>query len=80
MNYQEAYSFYLYHPEKGYELIRINKNSLLSKFSQPDQKQIKILLRKNGIKLKGEKSFVQAWKLIEDKRIEPVCTFEKLAK
>jgi len=80
MNYQEAYSYYLYHPEKGYELIRINKNSLLSKFSQADQKQIKTILRKNGIRIAGEESFVKAWRLILDKRVEPICKFEKSPK
>lgn len=79
-NYQEAYSYYLHHPEKGYELIRINKNSLLSKFSQPDQKQIKIILRKNRIRIAGEQSFVKAWKLLVDKKVEPNCKFEKSSK
>ena len=79
-NYQEAYSYYLYHPEKGYELIRINKKSLLSKFSQPDQKLVKIMLRKNRITIDDEKSFVEAWRLIVDRRIEPSCKFEKFAK
>ena len=79
-NYQEAYNYYLYHPEKGYEPIRINKNSLLSKFSQSDQKQIKIVLRKNRIRIAGEESFVKAWKLIAEKKIEPICKFEKSAK
>jgi hypothetical protein len=74
--YQEAYSYYLYHPGKGYELIRINKNSLLSKFSQPDQKQVKIILRKNGVKINGEESFVRAWRLIDSKKVEPICKFE----
>ena len=80
LNYQEAYSYYLYHPEKGYELIRINKNALFSKFSEPDQKQIKIILRKNGVRIKNEESFVKAWKLIDGQRIEPICKFEKSTK
>jgi hypothetical protein len=77
VDYQEAYSYYFYHPEKGYELIRPNKKSLLSKFNQPDQKQIKTILRKSGIKIAGEESFVKAWSVIVEKGIEPICQFEK---
>jgi hypothetical protein len=80
MNYRETYSYYLYHPGKGYELIRINKTSLLSKFSQDDQRQIKIILRKNGIRIKNEAGFVKAWRLIDNQRIEPICKFEKSAR
>ena len=65
MSYQEAYNYYLYSCEKGYEPIRIGKNSLLSKFDMPAQKSIKKLLRKNKVVISNETGFVKAWNLLE---------------
>ena len=75
MSFQEAYTYYLFHPKKGYEQIKINRSSLLSKFSQSDQADIKKFLRKSRIKVGKERSLVEAWKLILGKKIQPVCKF-----
>lgn len=69
MTYQEAYNYYLYNSKKGYELIRIGKNSLLSKFDKPTQKLIKKILRKNSLLITDETSFVKAWNLIKENGI-----------
>ena len=66
MSYQEAYNYYIYSSKKGYELIRIGKYSLLSKFDTPTQKSIKKLLRKNRVVISNETSFVKAWNLLEE--------------
>ena len=65
MSYQEAYNYFIYSSEKGYEPIRIGKNSLLSKFDMPAQKSIKKLLRKNKVVISNETGFVKAWNLLE---------------
>jgi hypothetical protein len=65
MVYEREYQFYFYSPEKGYTSVRMNLAALLSKFAKPDQKQVKKLLRKYRIRVSGEDSFVQAWKVIE---------------
>ncbi len=69
MSYQQAYNYYLYNSIKGYELIRINKNSLLSKFDKPTQKSAKKLLRKNKVLVTDESSFVTAWNLLKENGI-----------
>lgn len=69
MSYQEAYNYYLYNSKKGYELIRINKSSLLSKFDKPTQKTVKKLLRKNDVMVNDEPGFVAAWNLIKENGI-----------
>jgi len=69
MSYQLAYNYYIYNSKKGYELIRINKSSLLSKFDKPTQKVVKKLLRKNNISVTDESSFVRAWNLIKENEI-----------
>jgi hypothetical protein len=67
MSYQEAYSYYIYDSDKkGYELIRLNRNSLLSKFDKTNQKLIKKLLRKNDVSIDDEQSFVMAWNLLKE--------------
>ena len=71
MAYQSADSYYLYSPSKGYFPLNINRNSLLSKFSKPDQKLIRKTLRKNGVYIIDEPSFVTAWNLLVEKKIEP---------
>jgi len=70
MSYQEAYNYYLYNGKKGYELIRIGKNSLLSKFDKPTQVEIKKLLRKNKVSVSNESGFVRAWNLIKENGIK----------
>jgi len=69
MSYQEAYNYYLYNSNKGYELIKINKSSLLSKFDKPTQKLVKKLLRKNDVSIADEPSFITAWNLLKDNGI-----------
>jgi len=63
--YNNDYQFYFYSPTQLYTPVKINKNGLLSKFDRASQNPIKKLLRKNKIKIEGEASFVQAWKIIE---------------
>jgi len=63
--YISSYQFYFYSPEKGYAVIRLNRNSLLAKFNVADQMPIKKLLRKNHIRISDEKSLILAWKTIE---------------
>ncbi|HEY3388754.1 MAG TPA: hypothetical protein VGK38_04225 [Prolixibacteraceae bacterium] len=70
MSYQEAYNYYIYNEKKGYELIRINKNSLLSKFDKPTQKLVKKLLRRNSLSVRDESGFVRAWNLIKENGIK----------
>jgi len=69
MSYQQAYNYYLYNSKKGYELIRINKNSLLSKFDKLTQKLVKKILRKNKVLINDEQSFVTAWNLLKENGI-----------
>jgi len=68
--YEPAYSYFLYSPTKGYTPVNLNRNSLLSKFSKPNQKIVKKLLRKNGVVIADELDFVRAWNLIEENGIE----------
>jgi len=70
MSYQEAFSYYFYSGEKGYELTRLNRNSFLSKFDKPIQKSVKKILRKNNVSITNEASFVQAWNLIKENGIK----------
>ena len=67
MEYREAYQYYFYTPEKGFTPVRLSHAGLMAKFDKVSQKQIKKSLRKNRIKPKDESSFVQAWKVIENK-------------
>ena len=69
MSYQEAFNYYLYNRKKGYDLIRINKNSLLSKIDKLTQKSVKKLLRKNKIEVNDELSFIKAWNLLKENGI-----------
>jgi len=71
MAYLPAYSYYLYRSDKGYSPIKINRSSLLSKFGKPDQKVIKKVLRKNGVVILDEASFVKAWNLVMEKGMAP---------
>lgn len=65
MAYNRLYQFYFYSPEKGYTLVRLSQSGLLSKFDSPLQRPIKKLIRKSKIKIAGEDSFIQAWKVVE---------------
>jgi len=65
LSYQEAYNYYLYNKEKGYELIRISKGSLLSKYDRSNQKLVRKILRRNKVTIRDEKSFVKAWSLMK---------------
>jgi len=70
MSYQQAFNYYLYNSKKGYELIRINKSSLLSKFDKLTQKSVKRILRKNKVMMvNDEQSFVIAWNLLKENGI-----------
>jgi len=69
MSYQQAFNYYLYNAEKGYELIRINKSSLLSKFDKLTQKSVKKILRKNRVQITDEPSFIKAWNLLKENGI-----------
>lgn len=69
MSYQQAYNYYLYNSKKGYELIRINKNSLLSKLDKLTQKSVKKIFRKNNVLVTDEPSFVRACNLIKENGI-----------
>ena len=70
MSYQKDYSYFFYAPDKGYTFVRINKSSLLSKFSKPDQILVKKVLRKNKVTVSDETSFVKAWNLIKENGIK----------
>ena len=65
MTYETSYQFYFYSPEKGYSLVRLNRNSFLAEFNESDQKSIKKLLRKNKVEIINEEGLIQAWKIIE---------------
>jgi hypothetical protein len=65
MSYQDAFNYYFYSKERGYDLIRLNKNSFLTKFDKTVQKSVKKILRKNSIFIRDEASFVQAWNLVK---------------
>ncbi len=62
--YMPAYHFYAWSAGKGYTSLKMSRSSLLSKFDKPSQKIVKRLLRKNGIQILDEATFVQAWNLI----------------
>jgi len=66
LSYQEAYNYYLYNKERGYELIRISKGSLLSKCDPSNQKLARKILRRNKVNILDEKSFVKAWSLMKE--------------
>ncbi len=66
LSYQEAYNYYLYNKGKGYQLIRISKGSLLSKFEPSEQKLARKILRRNKVNIHDEKSFVVAWNLMKE--------------
>lgn len=66
LSYQEAYNYYLYNKEKGSELIRISKGSLLSKCDPSNQKLARKILRRNKVTIRDEKSFVKAWSLMKE--------------
>ena len=68
--YNPAYRYYFYSAEKGYSPIKITRNSLLSKFSKPDQKLVRKTLRKNDIQIIDEPSFIKAWNLIKESGIK----------
>lgn len=71
MAYQPSYTHYFYAPKTGFKPVNISKNSLLSMFSKTNQKLIRKTLRKNGIYISDEPSFVNAWNLIRDDGIQP---------
>lgn len=65
MAYVSTYQYYFYSPEKGYSLVRLNRNAFLTKFSEADQKQVKKILRKNRVRIADEESLILAWKIVE---------------
>jgi hypothetical protein len=68
-SYQEAYNYFLYNKEKGYKLIKITRNALLSLFDSSNQKLAKKILRKNNVSISDENSFVKAWNLLKENTI-----------
>ena len=66
MSYQEAFSYYFYQVKKGFELVRPEKKSLLSKFDASNQKWVKKLLQQNKISVNDETGFVKGWNLIKE--------------
>jgi hypothetical protein len=69
ISYQEAYNYFLYNEKKGYKLIKISKNALLSLFDSSNQKLIKKILRKNNVSIMDENSFVKAWNILKENSI-----------
>jgi len=67
--YKQSYSYYMFAPNKGYSILKLNRNSLLSKFDKPNQKLVRKVLRKNGVMITDEASFVLAWNLIKENTI-----------
>ena len=67
--YKASYSYYMFAPDKGYSILKLNRNSLLSKFDKPNQKLVRKVLRKNGVMITDEASFVLAWNLIKENAI-----------
>ncbi len=63
--YTTSYQFYFYSPEKGYSLVRLNRNAFLEAFNEADQKPVKKLLRKNRVRIADEESLILAWKIVE---------------
>ena len=63
--YNASYQFYFYSPEKGYSLVRLNRNAFLEKFKEADQKPVNKLLRKNRVRIADEESLILAWKIVE---------------
>lgn len=72
MAYMPTYVYYIFSPQKGYDPVKISRKSLLSKFSKVDQKLIKKTLRKNGVFISDEMTFVKAWNLINELGLEPI--------
>ncbi len=70
--YQPAFTYFLYSPDKGFSALNLNRSSFLSKFSKPNQKVVKKLLRKNGIFIADESSMVKALILTKQKGIDLV--------
>ena len=66
MSYQEAYSYYLYNVIRGYEPIKPEKKSFLSKFDTPDQKLVRKMLQQNKISVNDENSLVKGWNLVKE--------------
>jgi hypothetical protein len=69
ISYQEAYNYFLYNKLKGFKLIKISKNSLLSLFDLSNQKLAKKILRKNNISIRNENSFIKAWNLLRENNL-----------
>jgi hypothetical protein len=69
MSYQPSFVYYVYSPDQLFTQINPTRNSLLSKYDKPNQKLVRKLLRKNGIIIEDEPSFVKAWDLIQEKNI-----------
>lgn len=65
LEYGLNYQYYFYQPESGYTSVKTNMAGLFSKFDKNLKGPIKRLLRKNSIRVSGEASFIQAWKVLE---------------
>ena len=72
MSYESDYSYYLYAKDKGYTQVKINRSSLLSKFDKLTRKTVKKLLRKNGVQITDESSFIRAWNLVKENGIKVI--------
>ncbi len=69
MEYVPSFNYYLYTNKDGYIPIKIGKNPFLSKFTKPNQKLVRKLLRQNKITIKDEPGMVKALELVEANRI-----------
>lgn len=70
MAYEPGYRYFIYDPQKGFAPVNLSRNSLLSKFSKPDQKVAKKILRKSGLIIADERSFVRAWSLFSENGLD----------
>lgn len=69
MEYVPSFNYYLYTTKNGYIPIKIGKNPFLSKFTKPNQKLVRKLLRQNKITIKDEPGMVKALELVKANRI-----------
>jgi len=67
--FKQSYIYYMYSADKGYSPLKLNRNSLLSKFDKPNQKLVKKIFRKNKVAFTDESGFVLAWNLLKESGI-----------
>ena len=69
LEYNESFYYYMYTPEKGFSQLNLNRNSLISRLSQNDQRLAKKLFRRNRVYFDDEASFIKGWNLLKDNGI-----------